>query len=517
MNERSGPGSPQGRWTAVALLTIGIGLFVISNGRWIVPAAAWLAPVLLLRFAHGGRGALRLPLLFAGIAIAARVMLFGIIPDFLGLLAYLLTLFYALQWFLPYLADRLVAGRMAGFVSTLVFPATVVGGEYLAGLPYGTWGAWAYTQVGNLPVVQVASLTGMWGISFLVTWFGAVVNWAWARRWEWARVRVGVATFAAVVVGVVLFGGVRLASAPALPSIRVAGFTAKAETESFAAALQGLGGSSFSEMARRDQAALRAAAWCFYEKVLARTETLAREGASIVLWPEGGLRVLPEDETALLDKVAAVSRRSGAYVLAAYTVAPAERAVGRGLNKDVLLDPHGAVVWDFRKAHLVPGAREIPGDGVVPVAETPLGRLATVICYDADFPGFVRQAGHAGVGLMLVPAWDWRAIDPLHAFMATLRGVENGCSLVRQTGMGLSIATDAYGRLLAVTDHFTSASPTMIVEVPTGHVGTLYGMTGDLFAWLCIAFVAVAVLGLFLAARGLTRSPSLAAERPDSA
>jgi apolipoprotein N-acyltransferase len=73
-------------------------------------------------------------------------------------------------FFLPCLADRLLSPRLPLLASTLVFPLTWVSLEFLSGyLPAkGSWGDAAYTQYGNLPLMQLASVTGIFGITFLI-------------------------------------------------------------------------------------------------------------------------------------------------------------------------------------------------------------------------------------------------------------------------------------------------------------------------------------------------------------
>ncbi len=65
-----------------------------------------------------------------------------------------------------------------------------------------------------------------------------------------------------------------------------------------------------------------------------------------------------------------------------------------------------------------------------------------------------------------MPSHDWRAIDPLHGQMSVFRAIENGVSLFRQADQGLSIATDPYGWVLAMEDHFTSSEWVMVAQVP---------------------------------------------------
>ncbi len=145
----------------------------------------------------------------------------------------------------------------------------------------------------------------------------------------------------------------------------------------------------------------------------------------------------------------------------------------------------------LRDSGSVRAERYLPGDGVVPTVDTPYGRLANLICFDADFPGLARQGGRDGVDLMLVPANDWREFGEVHTQKATIRAIENGYSLVRQDTNGLAQAVDYQGRVLASSNYFTTDQQTMVAYVPTKGVRTVYASVGDLFVWLCAAALAL--------------------------
>ena len=89
-------------------------------------------------------------------------------------------------------------------------------------------------------------------------------------------------------------------------------------------------------------------------------------------------------------------------------------------NKVVLIDSNGEINFEYKKAKPVPGERVVRGDGKVPVHDTPFGRVAAVICFDMDFPTLIRQAGNAAADILLVPARDWKAIDPMHTRMLAI-------------------------------------------------------------------------------------------------
>jgi apolipoprotein N-acyltransferase len=68
--------------------------------------------------------------------------------------------------------------------------------------PGATWGSIAYTQYGHLALAQIVSIAGLGGLTFLVAWFAAVVNWVWERGFVWQDVRKGVGLYAGIMAAV---------------------------------------------------------------------------------------------------------------------------------------------------------------------------------------------------------------------------------------------------------------------------------------------------------------------------
>jgi hypothetical protein len=195
------------------VLAAGAGLLVVSHGRWVVPLAAWLAPVLLLRFGRRVHGAAGYLGLYAAIAGASAVMWWGMAPlrgtPYAAFIAATALALAAPLWLAAWYARR-----RDDFVGTLLLPSAWVSSEFLVSLasPFGTWGAVAYTQGGNLALLQLVSVTGIWGIAFLIGWAAAVVNWAWDRPWP--ETRRGVLACASVLAALLLGGEARLTLLP---------------------------------------------------------------------------------------------------------------------------------------------------------------------------------------------------------------------------------------------------------------------------------------------------------------
>ncbi len=136
---------------------------------------------------------------------------------------------------------------------------------------------------------------------------------------------------------------------------------------------------------------------------------------------------------------------------------------------------------------------QIRGEGKLRSLDTPYGRLSSVICFDADFPQLLTQAGALGADIVLDPSNDWREVDPWHTQMASFRAIEQGVNLVRQTSQGLSAAFDYQGRRLSAMDHYYTADYALVSEVPTRGVRTVYSRLRDWFAWMCAAAFLVLV------------------------
>ena len=393
---------------------------------------------------------------------------------------------------LPYVVDRLLAHKLTGIMASLVFPTAWAATEYvLSRGPYATWGSAAYPQYGNLPLLQIVSVTGLWSITFLIGWFAAVCNWLWEEGLDSRRARRGAWLCTGTIATVMLLGGARMALfPPPSQTVRVASISKrKVEPELSDAVSERLfAGRATSE----DMAVIQRWATAMDDDLLSRAEREMQAGAKIVFWGEANAPALKEDETAFVARGAGMATKYHVYFGMALGVLNRGKAPSLE-NKLVLIQPNGQVAWEYNKARPVPGpeaALQVRGDGKLRALDTPYGRLSSIICFDGDFPQLLAQAGVLRVDVMLDPSNDWRAIDPWHTQMVSFRAVEQGFNLIRQTSQGLSAAFDYQGRRLAAMDHYQTTDYAMVSEVPTRGVRTIYSRLGDWFAWLCLAGLA---------------------------
>ena len=237
---------------------------------------------------------------------------------------------------------------------------------------------------------------------------------------------------------------------------------------------------------------LREAFASIQDRFLEASRREAESGARIIVWPEASLVVFQADEPGFMRRAERLAAEQQIHLLMGMATI-IEGRPPRLENKAVLVDPSGCSVYSYIKKNPVPGweARiSTKSDGRMPVRDSEYGRLSSAICFDMDFPHFLRQVGKLGADILLVPASDWEAIKDLHHQMAEFRAIENGVSLVRATRWGISTAVDAFGRTSAATDSFSASQDVMVAQVPLRGIPTLYAKLGDWFVWLCLAGLA---------------------------
>jgi len=468
----------------------------------LVPPATWLALPLLLHASRSMPSGVGTLYLWLAVSAAFVFGNRGILPVG-GAMYFGINAEYATTLVFPFIVDRLVAPRLAGLASTLIFPTGLVAAEFLRSRfsPGATWNSLAYTQYGNLPLMQIAAFVGIWGISFMLGWTASTFEWAWARNFEWSVVRVPVTACGAALGIVLLAGGIRVATAPKDgPSMRTV--TLNRPLDLFVPGEMTKIASGRVSLAERQHLGEKLAR--LHDWFLNGSRREARAGARLIAWPEQNLLVFAEDEPAFLARARRLASEEQIYLVMGLGTVYVDTPLPFE-NKSVVIDPTGTILVSYLKSHPVVGWEASVmrrGDGRLPIVETHDGRLATAICFDADFPEFMRQAGQGGADLLVVPANDWREIKDVHVQMAVFRAIENGVSLVRPAASGLSSAVDSWGRVLGVSDYFSARDGTMTAHVPIGHVWTLYATTGDLFAWLCVAGVFAAVATAVMGSSG---------------
>ncbi|HNB54674.1 MAG TPA: hypothetical protein PK530_22185, partial [Anaerolineales bacterium] len=345
------------RFLWLALYAI-LGLFI--GGKWNLPLAAWIAPVFAIRFFRESDKAGRNFLLLWAVSALTTIISWHNATAMHMLSPIAEPIFFAvvapLSLF-PYVVDRLYYRRFGDSAwLTLVYPVAATAMDYFSasGSPFGSFGAGAYSQRDFLAAMQIASVTGLWGITFLASWFSSLVNHLWENAFKFTRLSLTFTGILALIMGLALARSLT----PTQPeqTARIAGFSLP----------DGGLTTLLTQLQAGDEAGFRDAADALHAEELAQIRTLADEGAQIIVLQEGAGIGYSDQVDKLLADAAALAQEKGVYlVLPTFDLgkSPAENVVR-------ILDPQGEVVL----THVKYGGNEfegtLKGDGILQTVDT---------------------------------------------------------------------------------------------------------------------------------------------------
>ncbi|MGQ9366363.1 apolipoprotein N-acyltransferase [Azospirillum sp. ST 5-10] len=391
--------------------------------------------------------------------------------------------------------------RAEGLARPLLFAAAWAAAEWLRGHLFTgfPWNLTGYGWVGVLPVLQGASVVGIYGLSLLTVLVAALPAALADRRLPARRAGLALAAGLAVLAGIGVWGALRLQGAdPAtVPGVRLR-----------------LVQAAVDQRLKWDPAERQTN----FERHLALSAAPAAEPVTHVIWPETAAPFFLANDAARRMEVAAVTPPGGLVVTGAPRVAVAADGTRRFYNAMLAVDGSGAVVASYDKFHLVPFGEYMPLRRYLPVgaiagngAEFSAGPgprsldlpglppVSPLICYEVIFPHAVVDEADRPRWLLNLTndAWYGLTAGPhQHFAIARVRAVEEGLPLVRSANTGISGVVDAHGRVTAYLGlgergTLDAALPAALAEP------TVYGRFGDLGFGLLL----LSCLGLGMLAR----------------
>lgn len=441
----------------------------VAPGPGVVWLLAVLAPVPVLWFA------LRADKAWAGLLVAFAAYALGscnILPAYAAVLPppvlAEIILVPALGFALAVMAARFVMLRLTPVSAVIAFAFLWTGFDYLLSLgPNGAASSPAYAQVSLPWMIQIASVAGLWGITFVVALVAAAVAmFAATKQRQFALLAVAVL---ALNLG---YGAFRIATAPATPTLTVG-----------LAADDRLVPQRFKE----DEASALGVVKAYADA----GRTLAAQGAHLIVFPERVAVMKPQWRGAANAELENLAHAGGTAVVMGFDLRGTPRQ-----NAALYYFANGADPVPYAKRHLIPGLEAVFEPGRKSFMTSEFTGLA--VCKDMDFPASLRDEAILAPTLYAVPAWDFGKDGAWHARLAILRGVENGFAVARAANNGLLSVSDAYGRVIAAKP--TGAGMvTLTADVARGPGRTPYAQFGDGLAWIALA-MALLLVGVAVAA-----------------
>jgi apolipoprotein N-acyltransferase len=428
------------------------------------------------------------------------LMPFGIVG-----LAAILAIFWGLGSALAHLMWTGGWLRIVTFTATLAL-AEWARGHLFSGFPFDLIG---YALTGNDQLMQLASITGTYGLTLIAILLAATPALIWpADQRGWA---LRVLPFTLAMAGLALqvgFGYWRLNNVVVTPRTDIKVRMVQPLILDHADWTQG------------DPEKIIATLLDLSSQKLTPADA-GLDGITTLVWPES---VFPFFLSSYPDALARIARAlPGNTTL--LTGAPRE-PIGDdgapipdnpGFNSILAIDTNGEVVASYDKSHLVPFGEYLPfqgfwrmfginqfvpgtngwapGDGKRLMQVPGQPNFLALVCYEAVFPGDIGDPGEAEFILNITnDAWFDGSLGPeQHAHLARMRSVETGLPMLRAANTGVTFATDPLGR---ITASLAPLQPGVLDVVPANKLaeGTLFNRVGD---W---PFLALIALGLLISA-----------------
>lgn len=415
------------------------------------------------------------------------------IPLFLVLVAWL-SLFYGLSTLLACI------GEQCGIKTAFTLPVVWVAADFfrsflLTGFP---WAMLGHSQYRTLPLIQIADITGVYGITFLIVLANAVFHRVLRAQ---SSTSVPYPAKSALVLFIALIGTLYYG----FSRLNAAG--AEQTTPLRVALIQG----NIPQDVKWSPA--------FRDQTVSIYERLTREagsaGVDLVVWPESAVPFFFQDQGGESERIRRLARELGTCLLFGSPAYELRNGTTTFLNSAFVIAPSGETRARGDKIHLVPFGEYVPlgrffpfisklvvgigdfspGERAMPlnVGKTQAGLL---VCYECIFPELAREYVRNGARILVNitnDAWFGKSSAPYqHLSIATFRAVETRTPLVRAANTGVTAIIDQNGHIRSMTALFEEGFRTG--EVIPGSGDTIYLRIGDVPAWLCVALMGGIVL-----------------------
>ncbi|MBP2651040.1 MAG: Nitrilase/cyanide hydratase and apolipoprotein N-acyltransferase [Firmicutes bacterium] len=472
----------------VVTIILSSAAYYFSTGVYNCWILTWLAPIPLLVYALRGRSVYTILASFISyfFGLSSGILAYAntIIP--ISILVYA-NILDAIVFTIMVVLFRYLVLKEKHWVWSFVFASGWTAFEFSTAQhsPAGAIDSIAYTQVYNLPVGQIASVTGIWGITFLLLLVPASVALAWYYRKNsklWLRTIV---IPLSILMMILIFGGYRLYGQSQGPRVRIGMAAINMTVE---------------DLLSRGQPQES-------EKIIGRyidcIDLLSRSGAEVVLLPEKIAVLDLNDQAKQLERLATAARRNQIRLIVGLSV----QADSKLYNSAYLFLPSGEIGLRYDKQHLLPYAegRYTPGEKLGVSEVDGKGVWGIAICKDMDFEEPSRGYGQAGTNLLFVPALDFKADELLRARIAIMRGVEENYAIARAAQWGLLSLSDNKGKIIKMESCATEKDEVLVLgEIQLDQGKSIYSRFGNWFGYFAEGVFGLLML-FFISLRRQTR------------
>jgi len=497
----------------ISLAVISAVLLILSFPNFNFNMLAWVALVPML-FAIDGLKPSRAFLVsyLSGILFLLGTVYWLVHVTLPGMIAS--VLFFALYFGLFGLSASRITDQNSQ-LSIIIIPALWVALEWIRGnfmTGFG-WVLLAHSQTGNIPIIQIADITGAYGVSFLIVFVNTAI-FVTIRDFRKKEYRTGYLVAALTLVFIAqAYGILKLKNVFTGERLRVA-------------VVQG----NIPQSKKWDDR-FRKEIYKKYEKL---TRAAAKNKPGLVIWPETSVPDFPELDNNVSGWVGGMAKSIDAPILVG---APSEDVKTGALhNSAVLFGKDGKMSGRYDKLHLVPFGEYVPFKRFLSFVErfapSPIGdfspgkdfsifgffierksvedgtsfkllkkvKFGCLICFEDIFPELSRESVKRGADFLVNitnDAWFKYSSAPYqHVQNSIFRAVENRVNVVRAANTGVSCFINQKGEVVAAVgsgDENIFVDGFVTYDIVLTNVKTFYTLYGDVFAFACMLSLLIGI------------------------
>ena len=471
-------------------LLSGLVLTLLSYGIFNTGICAWIFAIPLLRYINIRPKWSSVIWMLLGMILAANITFYRLVQDSFNIMNQMFATFNGIRIWFPFFVYFLCRKFNAKkLIAYFAFPAAVAVVEFFIDNPFvSVMTSLSISQFWNIGFMQLASVTGVVGVSFTVTLLASVVNYMWEegvnKRTAVCAAGYGIAVILITAIGMSSIKRVTTSDQTVRIATSVEDFNLMIEDRAVLDVYEG----TFEEKAEKT----------YIDILETRAENAAYNGATILVFPEDAFALMESKADVFIEKAQEIAKENDVNILLPIVRLP-EAEGAKKKNTLNFISNKGELVNTYLKNHLVPVVEEPTtekGDGKTPIVEVDGVKYTYLICADYTSNKYAYNGREADI--LLNPSYDWKAFQYFTSYGVQARAIECGFSVLRNPVNGNIVVYDYHGRPLHMSNAMGVHRGIIYLDIPKEGRQTIYGATGNWFPWLCAVYSLFAILSGFI-------------------
>ena len=492
-------------------LLLGLILMLLSYGIFNTGICAWLFAIPLIRYINIRPKWSSILWMLLGAVIVANITFWRLVEDKANIMNQVFCTFNGIRiwtpFFVYFFCRKFKAKKLIAYFA---FPATVAVVEFFIDNPFvSVMTSLSISQFWNIGLMQLATITGVVGVSFIVTLCASVVNYMWEdglnRKNIIFAVSYGIAVVLITVIGMSSIQIIPIGNQTVRVATSVENVNLLVENKDI---VEKYAGTAKEKIINAS-----------LDIIEGRAKDAAYNWSSVLVFPEDAFICTEDKAEYFIGEVEKIAKENNINILLPLLKLPdagvqdeenfihfAEqletRIAEKGLKKTNTLnfiDRNGELRNTYVKNHLVPVVEEPfteKGDGKTPVVEVDGIKYTYLICADYTSNRYAYNGREADI--LLNPSYDWKAFQYFTSYGVQARAIECGFSVLRNPVNGNIFLYDYHGRPLHMTNAMNVHTGIVYLDIPKEGRQTFYGMTGNWFPWICALYSVFAIISGFI-------------------